>query len=67
MALKTKTTWIVRYVEDGTLKVRTFRTEEAAQLFMSGAAESGIEVRSWAEVRTRDLPLPKGIGDGRRS
>ena len=61
MPPKIETTWLVRFVQDGTLKVRTFQTEEAAQLFMDGAAESGIEIRGWAEVKTRDLPLPKGI------
>ena len=61
---KSVITWIVRYVDDGVFKVRTFQTEEAAQIFMKHTSEGGGEVRSWAEVRTSERELlatgPKG-------
>ena len=50
--------WIVRYVEDGVLRVRTFMTEEAAKSFIQRTVEAGGEVRGWAEVWTHERPLP---------
>ena len=49
---------IVRYVEDGVLKVRTFQTEDATQSFMQRTLAAGGEVRSWAEVWTHERELP---------
>ena len=53
--------WIVRFVgEDHILKVRTFQTEEAALAFMQRVRANELQdLRSWAEVRTTELPLPR--------
>ena len=51
-------TWIVRYVDNGVFRVRTFRTEEAAEGFIQRTLAAGGEVRSWAEVRTSERELP---------
>jgi hypothetical protein len=55
-------TWVVRYVEDGVFKVRTFQTEEAAQSFMQPKLAAGGEVRSWAEVWTHEREPPQPLG-----
>ena len=34
-------TWLVRYVEDGVFKVRTFQTQEAAEGFMQRTLAAG--------------------------
>jgi hypothetical protein len=54
----TSITWIVRYVEDGVFKMRTFQTEEAARGFMQRTLVAGGDVRSWAEVWTHEREVP---------
>jgi hypothetical protein len=57
--------WLVRYVDDGTLKVRTFQTQEAAELFMRRVRDDPQqEFRSWAEVRTAERPRPGFMDEG---
>ena len=53
--------YIVRFVEDATLMVRTFREREQAELFMRLKVERGADVRSWAEITTVDQPLPEFV------
>ena len=57
--------WIVRYVDNGVLRVRTFMTEEAAKSFIQRTVEAGGEVRSWAEVWTHERPVPPALRKGR--
>jgi hypothetical protein len=46
--------------EGGDGSSRTFQTEEAALDFIARVrADPEQEVRSWAEVRTTELPLPR--------
>lgn len=51
----------VRFVQDATLKVRTFQEGEQAELFMRLKVERGADVRSWAEATTVDQPLPEFV------
>jgi hypothetical protein len=60
-------TWIVRYVEDAELRIRTFQDREVAEQFMRGLVERGADIRSWAEVRTADQPLPDFVLAAKRA
>lgn len=50
--------WIVRFVANNEVGVRLFDRREAAEAFIEGCREGDLDVRSWAEVTTVDLPLP---------
>jgi hypothetical protein len=58
--MTTTRTWTVRYLDKttATLRVRTFQSEEAAQLFIQRIMAEGGDVLSWAVVDTRELKLP---------
>ena len=56
-------TWAVRFVEDGTFKICNLAERETAELFVRGAVARGVDIRSWAEVRTTDQPLPEFVID----
>ena len=58
---RAEVTYIVRFVEDATLNVRTFKEREQAELLMRLKVDRGADVRSWAEVSTMDLPLPEFV------
>jgi hypothetical protein len=62
--IKPAITFIVRYVEDGTFRVRTFQTKEAAEGFMQRTLAAGGDVRSWAEVWTHELELTPPVRKG---
>jgi hypothetical protein len=55
--VKPAITWIVRYVEGGVFRVRTFQTKDAAEGFMQLTLAAGGDVRSWAEVWTHELEM----------
>jgi hypothetical protein len=51
--------WLVRYVDSGVFRVRTFQTEEAAEGFIRRIRDNpSQEFRSWAEVWTHERPPP---------
>jgi hypothetical protein len=54
--------WIVRYVDkDGVFRLRTFQAEAAAVAFMRSVHQTGLDVRSWAEVWTHERALPADL------